>query len=784
MKRLLPVLLVCIVGMATASLHAQYGESTAPVGGDLAEWERLNAESSIEEMERHRVRSLDEIKGADWREKMNERANALRLEKQREADARVARLQMQSEELIFPLSWTHEETGSISRLVGEDDRGIPRMVRTFGEYQMFQSGILDLQDLGPYGGDFKEVGFWELGLPRTTHEDFEDLSTSNSRMAIAPGQSASMSDHATAVGGVLIGAGLGVNQSTGDTSLGAAFEGVAIAWDQDNEFPEMLGLAEDELFVHNHSYGLAAGWWWGNLGGTIYNVKQWVGDIDDSTEESRFFGAYNSLSVDVDDLVRARRFTLPVWAAGNDTGLGPPDLISRFGTEWLDVYHDGVFHSDGYYLTWYEDQVGFHNGEYFWPGTAVDSINPFFPEIDMLASASPVAVIGFPDVDGGANGFNTIPHGYGVAKNALTVGSLGNWTGSISSFSARGPVNDGRVKPDVVTVGEDVYTAHGASDISYVSASGTSFSAPAATGGIHLLSEHQEALWGNADPLRASSYRALVAHTAQDLGNSGPNYTYGWGAIQIDDAAGVIENNFFSGQRTYLKEIVVPDEGVVSFTIRSAGGGPIKVTTAWTDPAGEAQPDELHPEHFALVNNLDMVLYELDSGGDPVSGPYFPWTLNPGVPFFPAVQTEPNDIDNIIQVRTPTSVPQNTIYLVEIKQRDGTTIVGDDGITPSYQPVSIVLSGVVNRNIPFQVTNQHLDFSGGHVVATLTWGSHAGKYYAIEHTEDLNNPDWTIVSPTFNANADQATGSTDPIPIGPSAFFRVVVVPPDPFGYL
>ncbi len=542
----------------------------------------------------------------------------------------------------------------------------------------------------------------------------------------------------------------------------------------------MSGLAIDELFVHNHSYGFVAGWTRAPLFvGAQVETKVWIGDLDISISQSHLFGAYNSVSADIDEVVRMRPFTLPVWSAGNAAGIGPNDLP---GSEWLEVYQNFQFHSDGYYYTWNDGIAGFHNGTYFWPASAVTAYSSSDHAVNMDSAASPTSISGMPAENGGTSGFDSVPHGYGVAKNVLTVGSQQNWTGSISGFSSRGPVDDGRVKPDIVTVGEEVRTSTATSDTSYGYSWGTSFSAPAVAGGIHLLSEHQNALWGDLEPLLSSTYRALVVHTAQDLGSPGPNYTYGWGAARFGHAAGVIENNYNSGQRTFLKEVVLPDQEEISFTIRAAGGGEIRVTTAWNDPAGAPQAEVLNPRDPQLVNNLDLVVYRLDGNGDP-DQTNLPWRLNPNVPLMHAQKAQ-NDVDNVLQVVTPSNVSVDTIYRVEIKQRSGTTIVGDDGVTPGYQPVSLVISGVLNRNIPFSITNQSYDFSGGQLVATLTWGSHAGEYYVIEFTDDLNQP-WQPVSGIFNARADATTGSSAPItPIPDRAFFRVVKVSPDPFGYL
>ena len=68
-----------------------------------------------------------------------------------------------------------------------------------------------------------------------------------------------------------------------------------------------------------------------------------------------------------------------------------------------------------------------------------------------------------------------------VAKNILTVGAVKEvwpYTGpgsvKMSSYSCWGPADDGRIKPDVVAKGVDVYSLTASSNSSYASFNGTS----------------------------------------------------------------------------------------------------------------------------------------------------------------------------------------------------------------------------------------------------------------------------------------------------------------------
>ena len=107
---------------------------------------------------------------------------------------------------------------------------------------------------------------------------------------------------------------------------------------------------------------------------------------------------------------------------------------------------------------------------------------------------------------------------------AFSVGAVDN-TGLIASFSSRGPTSCGQTAalfPDVVAPGVSINTAdlHGL----YTTVSGTSFAAPHITGVIALLL--------SASPnLSPSQVESAIENTATDLGNLGPDNTYGYGLV-------------------------------------------------------------------------------------------------------------------------------------------------------------------------------------------------------------------------------------------------------------
>lgn len=188
------------------------------------------------------------------------------------------------------------------------------------------------------------------------------------------------------------------------------------------------------------------------------------------------------------------------------------------------------------------------------------------------------------------SGYHTVLGGYQSAKNVITVGATTD-SGAISGFSSKGPVMDGRLKPEIVAMGESVASAWPSNIYSY--GSGTSISAPAVSGGLALLYQRYRQLNSGADP-KNGLMKALFCNGASDRGSAGPDFQYGFGWMNLLRSIDMMENNHYfiassANGSTNTHNISVP-----------SNTAQLKVMLYWNDPAASPLSAE------TLVNDLDL----------------------------------------------------------------------------------------------------------------------------------------------------------------------------------
>lgn len=228
------------------------------------------------------------------------------------------------------------------------------------------------------------------------------------------------------------------------------------------------------------------------------------------------------------------------------------------------------------------------------------------------------------------NNYRSIDGGGKNAKNVIVVGATDD-NDDMTQYSGWGPRSDGSVAPTVVAPGDEIYSCIPGG---YDEKSGTSMSTPCVAGIAALMIEEIWNTQGTGYELHPGTIKAIMANTATDLGNPGPDYAYGYGRVNADKAIQTITNN------NYFTDDI--NTGGTEETIISVPGGQtyFTVTLAWDDPAGDASLDSSISQ---LVNDLDL---ELES---PSGDLYYPFVLDPGNPQDVAYSGT-DDLNNIEQI--------------------------------------------------------------------------------------------------------------------------------------
>lgn len=433
-------------------------------------------------------------------------------------------------------------------------------------------------------------------------------------------------NHATHVAGTMIANGTILN------AKGMSYQAKLHAYDWNNDNSEMTSEAMGGLKVSQHSYGRITGWAEGDFLNQGQIQWYWFGNTTISQTVDFKWGFYNNNTKNWDIISYNAPEYLIVKSAGNDRNYGPPP-----GTpHWFIVGS-----------TWYYG-------------------NPTR------------------EIDGGSDGFNCISH-EGLAKNIMTVGAVHN-NKSMAGFSAWGPTNDGRVKPDIVAKGVGVFSSYAGANNQYATLNGTSMSGPMVSGSIGIILEHQKNLHPNQN-LLSSTIKGLILHTADDTisGSMGPNYERGWGLMNTEKVIKLMTENVVNQNRNIREEVLQNHAtDIYNITTKSISESePLIVTLTWTDPSGTPTSLQLNPPDLMLVNDLDVCIVD---GNENI---YEPYILNPEIPTQGASNGD-NYRDNVEKIVINNPTP-NSNYKVIVTHK-GNLVNENNNI--STQTYSLIISGI------------------------------------------------------------------------------------------
>lgn len=483
--------------------------------------------------------------------------------------------------------------------------------RTISTDKLWTGGSLGFSLSGQ--GLTNRLGVWDGSGVLSGHQEFQGRAT-------IPDGSAASVEHATHVAGTMVAFGINAN------AKGGAYQAPIKSYDWTNDDGEMTAAAAAGMLISNHSYGLVCGWSFNSSN----NRNEWYGDYALSQTEDNKYGLYSSEAEGWDQICYSNPFYLPFKAAGNDRG----DNSSS--------------------STWY-----YRNTSGSWVQGPANSKPPADGPYDCISDK-------------------------GVAKNVMTIGAVNKIGGSntnngwtkpsdvvMSSFSGWGPTDDGRIKPDVVACGVDVFSTSNSSSTGYTTMSGTSMATPNASGSALLIQQYYNSRKGNF--MKASSLKGLIIHTADEAGNAGPDYTYGWGLMNTAKAVQHLQDS----TNNMLVQSNLNSGSSYTYSFVSDGTKPIRATICWTDVPGTGIDGLLDPTALKLVNDLDIRLKRVSDNTI-----FQPYIMNPATPNA-AATTGDNFRDNIEQIYL--SAPQAGTYVLVVTHKGA--------LTNSTQDFSLILSG-------------------------------------------------------------------------------------------
>ncbi|MES1214365.1 MAG: S8 family serine peptidase [Bacteroidota bacterium] len=320
-------------------------------------------------------------------------------------------------------------------------------------------------------------------------------------------------------------------------------------------------------------------------------------------------------------------------------------------------------------------------------------------------------------------GFRTVLGDFQSAKNVITVGNTDE-TGLIAPGSSRGPVKDGRIKPEVTAQGRSVFSTFPTN--TYGSNSGTSMSTPVVSGGLALLYQRYRQLNSNSNP-KNGLMKALVCNGATDMGNNGPDYTYGFGWMNLLRSVKMLE------QKNYFNDSVsnsVIKTHTITVPVNTAL---LKVMLYWNDPAAAALAK------ITLVNDLDLEVV------NPSSTIFLPAKLDT----IPAnvnnsSTTGADHLNNIEQV-VINNPPAGT-YSVKVK---GTSVVQ----SPLQEYFLVYDTIPVSTVLTYPIGGEHLIPNDSIYISWDSYGDPVNTF-TIEYSKN-NGTSWITIANNVAANLRQ-----------------------------
>ena len=530
-----------------------------------------------------------------------------------EARNKFSKAVLAAKEKGWPIQYASQNQNN-AKLISVDEKGWPKYYIgfadpvasiTIGANKVWPGAASNLNLSGSDDNMTNKLGVWDEGSPLLSHKEFTSRITQkdNAKEVVT---------HSTHVAGIVMSKGLN------PLSKGMAYNVKGILdYDWNSDLSEMSAAAANGLLISNHSYGTVTGWNYNS------DSARWEFNGRFNEKEDYRFGLYDYDAQVQDSIAYNAPNYLIVFAAGNNrTSVGP-----AVGQTYWRRNESGRMINAG-------------------ARPADISSNDSYGSISTDKNAKNVLTVG---------AVYGIPSYYSKKEDVV-----------ISNFSSWGPTDDGRIKPDITAQGVSVYAPIATNDSSYGYLNGTSMASPGAAGSLLLLQELSHRFTANGAPriLKSATVKGLAIHTANEAGlYPGPDYKYGWGLLNIAEAAQVLNtaltNNNSTNSPHFVYENTLLNGESKSYTITASGTRPVKATIVWTDIKGTSG-DVLNDATPELVNDLDLVITQ-------GTKTHYTWNLTPSSPDNQAFKGI-NNIDNVEKVEVDTSLV-GTTYTVTVKHK-------------------------------------------------------------------------------------------------------------------
>lgn len=326
-------------------------------------------------------------------------------------------------------------------------------------------------------------------------------------------------------------------------------------------------------------------------------------------------------------------------------------------------------------------------------------------------------------------GFATSKNGITVAAADTKIDDKGILTqGAVARYSSFGPVDDGRIKPDIAGTGSNVFSTSATSDSSYTTSTGTSMATPGVTGSMLLLQQYYERIHNTF--MKAATLKGLVLHSADDVNEAGPDYKMGWGVFNAKRAAEVISHEDYS---TMIIEETLEEGETYSITVDANGVESLLASISWTDPAAEhINTGTLNDSAPVLVNDLDIRVIQDGTT-------YYPWRLSAARAADAATKGD-NKVDPFEKIAIDKA---NGSYTIEIRHK------GD--LTNGQQHFSMILSGLALVACKTVVPSNVLMTDTSEDKITLEWSPMADAAFEVAYKEKESTDWYTVYTNENNA---------------------------------